>query len=95
MSSATAAKVASDFAFRIHLQSSFFKFQNIGSFRIPHVECEQPIHEMPGAASASVRDLTPHGGVTNSNWSGGVQKKVGGVVLNLVFFGPSFCLSDR
>ena len=32
---------------------------------------------MPGAASASVRDLTPPRGVTNSNWSGGVQKKVG------------------
>ena len=38
----------------------------------------RPIHEMPGAASASVRDLTPPRGVTNSDWSGGVQKKVGG-----------------
>ena len=37
----------------------------------------RPIHEMSGAASASVGDLTPHGGVTNSDWSGGVQKKVG------------------
>ena len=39
----------------------------------------RPIHEMSGAASASVGDLTPHGGITNSDWSGGVQKKVGGV----------------
>ena len=34
---------------------------------------------MPGAASASVRDLTPDGGVTNSNWSGGCTEKSKGV----------------
>jgi len=37
----------------------------------------RPIHEMSGAASASVGDLTPHGGY-QLRLVGGVQKKVGG-----------------
>ena len=47
------------------------------SHRCHHSKQYRPIHEMPGAASASVRDFTPtHGaGVTNSNWSGVHRKK--------------------
>jgi len=38
----------------------------------------RPIHEMRGAASASVRDLAPTGSY-QLKLVGGVQKKVGGV----------------
>ena len=43
----------------------------------------RPIHEMPGAASASVRDLTPRGGGYQLRLVGGVQKKSRGMLTPL------------
>jgi len=42
--------------------------------RCRHSKHSTPVYELHGPASASVRDLTIHGGVTNSNWSGVYRK---------------------